>query len=289
TTLRQRAFAARAASALTPLLGLLAWRLAHGRLAAPERLPSGLGEYLHDLCVVAHLALWDQGRWALLLGALALIWRLKRQPQGLKPAALVSAFALTWLAFFAAVGFFATRDAEQSLTHIRYFLPGLCALTVVLSAAAPPVGTLGLFYLFARSPFGPEASLFGGQAALAERDAAPFIQQSLDQGRTVWVGSYQAAALLQPWAGITQDPPPPRTAAGGRLRIYAEATDPTSIHAGDIVLAAAYGEPTGALERALELSTLDRWTRGDATVTAWLVQGASRPSHTAAPPAPRPR
>lgn len=272
-------------AALSPLLGLGLWRLVHGRLAVAERLPQDLGSYLVDLATVARLALWEQGRFALLAGLLALAWFLRRHRDRASAAGLVGAFALVWLAFFAAVGFFATRDGEQSLTHVRYFLPGLAALTVLLCAGLPPLALPGLLFLTVRSPFGPEASLYGLQAAQGERDAAAWIAGALSDGQTVWVGSYQAAGLLQPWAGIAPVPPPPHTAAGGQLRIYAEHTDPGDIVVGDVVLGAAYGEPTGALERALQLSTLERWTHGEATVTAWKVLGRLPPE----PAAPRPR
>lgn len=267
----------RALAALAPLLGLLAWRLVHGPLASPERLPASLGAWLVDLLVVARLALVEQGRWALLLGLPPLLLALHRRRVAARPAALLLVFALVWLAFFAAVGFFATRDAERSLTHVRYFLPGLAALAVLLSSRLPALALPGLLHLFAPSPFGPEASLFGPHAARAERLAAPWILEQLAEGRTVWVGSYQAAGLLSPWAGIHPGPVPARTPAGGRLRIYAEATDPRAPAPGEIVLQAAYGEPLGALERALELRALERWTSREATVTAWLVV-ARRPS-----------
>lgn len=275
---------ARVAAGLAPLMGLALWRLVNGRLASPERLPADLGSWLLDLGVVARIALVEQGRFVLLLGLPLLLLHLRSQPQRLRPerlrpALLLAAFALVWLAFFAAVGFFATRDAEQSLTHLRYFLPGLCALVVLLACRLPPLALPGLFFLGTRSPFGPEASFYGSQAALAERDAAPWILEQVQEGRTVWIGSYQAAALLSPWAGVAQGPIPARSAAGGQLRIYAEATDPREPAPGDIVVEAAYGEPLGALERALELSALDRWARGEATVQAWQVQ-ARRPDGT---------
>lgn len=265
----------RAAAALAPLLGLGLWRLIHGPLAAPERLPPDLLQYGRDLLVVARVALWEQGRMALVPALAMTLVLVQHGRLAGRRLGLVAAFALTWLAFFAAVGFFATRDGNQSLTHVRYFLPGLSALAVLCSVGMPPMVLLGLFYVAEASPYGPEASLYGLQAALAEQAAAPAIQTWLDEGRTVWVGSYQAAGLLEPWAGITPTPPPAHTAAGGALRIYAEGTDPLAIQPGDIVLGAAYGEPTGALERALRWSVLDAWSRGDATVTAWRVEGRS--------------
>jgi len=270
---------ARLGAGLAPLAGLGLWRLVHGRLASPERLPADLGSWLVDLGVVARLALVEQGRFLLILGLPLLLLHLRRQPQRLRPALLLGAFSLVWLAFFAAVGFFATRDSEQSLTHVRYFLPGLCALAVLLVSRLPPLALPGLLFLSARSPFGPEASFYGLQAGLAERDAAPWILEQVHQGRTVWIGSYQAAALLSPWGGVAEGPVPARSEGGGRLRIYAEATDPREPAPGDIVVEAAYGEPLGALERALELSALGAWARGEATVRAWQVQ-ARRPAGT---------
>lgn len=276
-----------ALAAAAPLLGLGLWRLVHGRLASPERLPDGLSAWLVDLGVVARLALWEQGRWLLLVGLLGWGWRLRRgrlsageparKDQLAARIGLLAGFALTWLAFFAGVGFFATRDDAQSLTHVRYFLPGLAALAVLACAALPPrlgpaLALPGLLWLTARSPFGPEASLFGAQAVRAEADATAFVAQALADGRTVWVGSYQAAALLQPWAGVTVRPPPPTTPAGGRLRIYAQATDPRALQPGDLLLAAAYGEPTGALERAWTWEEVAAWTRGEARVVAYEVK-----------------
>lgn len=263
--------ALRVTAGLAPLGGLLLWRVVHGRLASPERLPADLGAWLVDLTVVARIGLVEQGRFALLLGLPLLALHLHRRPRHRRPASLLGAFALVWLGFFATVGFFATRDSEQSLTHVRYFLPGLCALTVLLTSRLPPLAMPGLLFLTTRSPFGPEASLYGLQAGLAERDAAPWMVEQVQTGRTVWVGSYQAAALFSPWAGVWPGPLPGPGSGTGRFRVYAEATDPASPAPGDIVIEAAYGEPLGALERALELSALRHWPRGDATVTAWEV------------------
>jgi hypothetical protein len=77
---------------------------------------------------------------------------------------------------------------------------------VLLAGRHPYLALAGLFYLSARSPFGPEASLFGLHQAQAERAAAPQIAAQLEAGDRVWVGSYQAAALSQPWAGVVEAP-----------------------------------------------------------------------------------
>lgn len=265
---------------LSPLLGLGLWRLVHGHLAAPERLPDGLSTWLQDLLVVGRLALWDQGRWVLLLALPFLVRRLSRLRATPLPGrvGLVAAFALTWLAFFAAVGFFATAERQDALTHVRYFLPGLAALAVLLASALPAVALPGLLWMQPPSPHGPEGSLWGLQAALAERDAAPWIARQLDQGTTVWVGSYQAAALLQPWAGHGVAPLPPRTARGGALRVYAYGTDPALLQPGSVLVQAAYGEPVAALLGAVSASELGRWSRGQATVIAWRVDGPKSPA-----------
>ncbi len=273
---RPRAVGLHLLAALTPLAGLGAWRLIHGPLARPERLPAGLAAWLHDLGVVARIALWDQGRWLLLPGVLLLAWHLRRRPAARRPALLAASFALAWLGFFAAVGFFATAGHADTLTHVRYFLPGLCTLTVLLAAGLPPLALSGLLWLTVRSPWGPEASLWGLQAALAEADAAPQIAAWLDEGRTVWVGSYQAAGLLQPWAGVSRRALPATTPAGGRLRIYAYGTTPAEVAAGDVLVVAAYGEPAGALLAGLQTAALDRWTRGQAEVVALDVTGPRR-------------
>ncbi|RME25455.1 MAG: hypothetical protein D6798_08970, partial [Deltaproteobacteria bacterium] len=215
---------ARVLASLAPLTGLGAWRFVHGPLARPEHLPADALAYLHDLALVARFALWEQGRWLLLPGTLLLARHLRRAPSARGPAVVLAGLVVTWLLFFAAVGFFAGVARADTLTHVRYFLPGLCGLTVLCAAGLPALAAPGLFWLTVRAPWGPEASLWGLQAALAERDAAPRITAWLEAGRTVWVGTYQAAGLLQPWAGITDAPPPPTTPAGGRLRIYAYGT-----------------------------------------------------------------
>ena len=173
---------------------------------------------------------------------------------------------LTWWLFFAAVGFFAGRGTLDSLTHVRYFLPGMAVATVLLGRRWPWLPLLGLVWLRARSPFGPEASLYGLDAARAERDAVPAVQQALAEGHRVWVGSYQAAGLSQPWAGMVEEPV-------GPVQIYALGTDPRQLQAGDVLFVAAYGEPAGSLLKAVRREARGEWSRGEATVVAWEVLG----------------
>ena len=167
---------------------------------------------------------------------------------------------------------------------MRYFLPGLALVGVLLGVRAPWLALPGLLWLHSTSAFGPETSRFGTDAARAEQAAAPWIAARLEEGETLWVGSYQAAGLTQPWAGIVQAP------LSG-FRIYAMETNPEQIDVGDTVLVAAYGEPAGRLERGLEWELRESWTVHEATVHAFTVtgrrkRGDARPP--ANPPAPGP-
>jgi hypothetical protein len=229
-------------AALAPLFGLFAWGALHGGLAEPERLPVTLLEWLQrDLWVALRIVLVEQGRWLLLL-AIPFTWR--RWRRGLA-AELTGSLVVTWIVFFAAVGFFATRGAADLHTHVRYFLPGMALAGVLLGVRAPWLALPGLVWLHAASPYGPEASRHGIDAGRAEAAAAPWIAAQVDAGETVWVGSYQAAALTQPWAGAVAAP-----LTG--FRLYAMDTGPEQIEVGDLVVVAAYGEPAGRLARGLE-------------------------------------
>ena len=265
-------------AALAPLVGLAAWGLVHGGLAQPERLPVTLAEWLtRDLWVALRIVFVEQGRWLLLL-AIPFTWRRWRRGPA---AGLAGGFALAWVVFFAAVGFFATRGAADLHTHVRYFLPGMAIGGVLLGVRAPYLALPGLIWLHAASPFGPEASRFGTDAARAERAAAPWIAAQLGGGGAVWVGSYQAAGLSQPWAGIVDAP------LQG-FRMYAMDTAPAQIAVGDIVVVAAYGEPAGRLERGLEWAEAGRWTVREATVVAHRVTGHRAPGRGGEPSAPPP-
>lgn len=243
---------------LAPLAGLGLLALAHGGLARPESLPAGAGAWLRDLPVAARIFALEQGRWLLLLG-LPWAWR-RLRPGG----AAIGSLVVVWLVFFSLVGFFATRGLDPH-THVRYFVPGMAVGAVIAAARWPGLALPGLLFLRAASPFGPEASCFGIDSGRAERQAAPWIAEALTAGETVWVGSYQAAGLTQPWAGITPEP----------LRgfsIYAVDTDPQAPAPGDIIVEAAYGEPITPLERALVWDEAQRWQVGAATVRAWRVR-----------------
>jgi hypothetical protein len=260
-------------AALAPVFGLASWALVRGGLARPERLPSSWLAYLSDLGDVVHILVVDQGRWLLLAGLLV-AWVVTRKmgrelarPRVRAPWAILVVFVGTWGLFFAAVGFFANRGALEAHTHVRYLLPAMAVLAVSLAARVPrnwiPVLVLpGLFWLHERSTYGPEASCFGVDAAIAEQEAASWIAE---QDHPVWVGTYQSVGLTQPWVGIVDRP------VEG-LHVYRYGTDPESIGSGSIVVKAAYGEPTGTIERGIRLSELRRWTHHEATVVAWKVR-----------------
>lgn len=241
--------------ALAPLLGLGTWALVHGGLAQPESLPTGLEGYWGDLGIAARILFFEQGRWLLLLGLYGLWQRGALRDR----TVILGGLVVTWWVFFSAVGFFAGRGTLDSLTHVRYFLPGMAVATVLLARRWPWLPLLGLVYLRARSPFGPEASLYGLDAARAERDAVPALEAALAEGGRVWVGSYQAAGLSQPWAGIVEEPV-------GPVQIYSLGTDPRLLQAGDVLVVAAYGEPAGSLLRAVQTRERGRFQRGDAEV-----------------------
>jgi hypothetical protein len=247
--------------ALTPLLGLGLWGLAHGGLATPERLPVTPVQWLtQDLWVALRIVFIEQGRWLLLL---ALPWTVSWWRRG--PAVqLTGSLAGVWVLFFATVGFFATRGAADLHTHVRYFGPGLAIVAILLAVRLPWLALPGLLYLHVASPFGPEASHFGPDAGRAERSAAPWIRETIEAGDTVWVGSYQAAGLTQPWAGHVDAP------VHG-FRVYGIDTRPEDVHPGDIVVVSAYGEPAGRLARGLRWEAEETWTEHAATVTAFRV------------------
>lgn len=262
--------------ALLPLLGLGLWGLAHGGLAQAERLPAGVWSYLSaDLPHALWLSFGHQGRFLLLLG-LPLLWS-RRHRVGVQ---VLAAFALGWVLFFSAVGFRLQPNNPEPITHVRYFVPGLAALAVLLGQRSPLLALLGLAWLHARSPYGPEANLFGLDAARAEAAAQPWIRSELEAGRRVWVGQYQAAALLQPWAGHVDAP------LQGIL-IYGPNTDPMSLSYGDGLVEAAYGEPLGQIARVWRLDVERRWTLQGALCSAWRLgdrTGAQADRPTGPPP-----
>lgn len=249
--------------ALAPLLALGAWGLLHpAGLASPERLPASVDAWLRtDLPAALRLAFWDQGRGLLLLGLPFVL----RHVRGM-PGQLCVVFAVTWVVFFSAVGFFATGGPSPLPTHVRYFVPGLAVAAVVLGARWPALALPGLLSLLQPSPWGPEASLHGLAAARAEAESAPWIARRIDEGQAVWVGSYHAAALTQPWAGAV--PAPVRG-----LRVYGPETDPAALAPGDLLVIAAYGEPAGRLLRALSTDPVASWSEARATARAVRVRG----------------
>jgi hypothetical protein len=230
-----------------------------------------------DLWVALRIVLVEQGRWLLLL-AIPFTWR--RWRRGLA-AELTGSLVVTWIVFFAAVGFFATRGAADLHTHVRYFLPGMALAGVLLGVRAPWLALPGLVWLHAASPYGPEASRHGIDAGRAEAAAAPWIAAQVDAGETVWVGSYQAAALTQPWAGAVAAP-----LTG--FRLYAMDTGPEQIEVGDLVVVAAYGEPAGRLARGLEWEEAETWSVREATVRAYRVTGHATRGRGPAPADPPP-
>ena len=251
--------------ALAPLAALGVWGLLHGGLASAERLPASLGAWLsQDLPAAARLVVWEQGRWMWGLGLGGALWTLRPRDRG--PWLVVGGFVGGWLLFFSVVGFRLQPHNPDPLTHVRYFGPGLALLAVLCAQRWPWVVLGGLLFLHARSPYGPEASLFGLDAARAEAASAGWVRAELAAGRRVWVGSYQAAALTQSWAGHGDG-------VGPGLRVYSAETSPDDLAVGDRVVLAAYGEPAGALLRAWTVDGVREWTSHEATVVAAEVVG----------------
>lgn len=251
-----------------PLLALGAWGLVHGGLAGAERLPDSLSAWMtDDLPQALRLAWWEQGRalWAVgMAGAIAVL-----RPRDRVAWTVLGSLVLVWVVFFSVVGFRLQPHNPEPLTHVRYFGPAFVVGAVLAASRWPLVVLPGLVFLHQRSVFGPEGSLYGVDAGRAEAASAPWIAEQVAEGRTVWVGSYQAAALSQPWSGHPGAP-----VAG--VRVYSVDTRPESIAVGDLVMLAAYGEPAGVLARAWTLEPVRDWTAGAATVTAAEVSGPRR-------------
>ena len=248
-------------AAFAPLIGLGAWSLAHGGLASPERLPGGLLSYLRDdLPAALRLVAFEQGRLLLLIGA-ALALRGPRRP-ALVP---VLALAVGWALFFSVVGFRLQPHNPEPLTHVRYFGPAFALLGVLGALRAPPLALVGLPWLLARSPYGPEASLYGPAVARAEAEAAPWVQAEIAEGGRVWVGSYTVAAWTQPWAGYVDQPLDVHL-------MYAMGADPSAVAPGDLVLRVPTGEPAGALLRGRRADVERAWGWGGARVEAVRVR-----------------
>lgn len=247
--------------AAAPLLALGLWGLVHGGLAGAETLPTSPMRWLTwNLPLSLRLAVWEQGRLLLLAAAPLALWgRL-----GSLPHQLALVLGLTWVGFFSVVGFSTGSSPGFVLTHVRYFVPGIAVLAVVVAGRWPVLAVPGLLWLHARSPYGPEASLWGIDVARAEAQAAAWIAQRPPSASTVWVGSYTAAAVTQPWAGRI-DPPLEGFA------MYNQSTDPAALSVGDVVLVADYGEPAGRLERGLTWVPSQTWTVHDASVRAFTI------------------
>ena len=252
--------------ALAPLVGLGAWSLVHGGLAQAERLPTDGWGWASDLVQAARIVGWEQGRWALLIGMVGLGVGLRRTGADRQRLGIGLSFALAWLVFFGTVGFLGGREALTPLTHVRYFLPGMAVWTLLMTRRWPGLAAIGLFWCISPSRHGPEASLHGILAGVAEADAAPWIASQVAEGHRVWVGSYQAAALTQPWAGQVEAPM-------RGFSIYDQTTGPGNLTRGDLLVVAAYGEPAGRLLKGTRRRSVERWQRGAAVVEAWEVEG----------------
>ena len=261
--LRERRFRL---AAFAPLLALGAWALLHpGGLARPETLPSDAWTWLsRDLLLSARLVFIEQGRFVMLL---ALPFLVKRWGGDLS-AQLCMVLGMTWLFFFSMVGFSTGSRPGFVLTHVRYFVPGMAVLVVMLGARWPVLALPGLLFLHSRSPYGPEGSLWGIDVARAEVLAAPWIAEKAAI-RPVWVGSHQAAGLSQPWAGRVDQPL-------RDFRVYSMRTAPDALAIGSSLVVADYGEPAGALIRGLRLAEEESWTVGEATVRSFRVLDPSR-------------
>jgi hypothetical protein len=246
--------------ALAPLLGLVAWAAVYGRLATPERSPSDFMGWVSDLWASTRIMGLEQGRFLLLVG-LGFAWTRCRA----RPRDVCLGFVWTWLVFFSLVGFLGGRDTIEPLTHVRYFVPGMAVLATVCAARWPLLAVIGLGWIQMRSPFGPEASTFGIDMSRCEAQASAWIAERSDQGHSVWVGSYTAAGLTQPWAGIVEEPIE-------RFHVYSGETEADDIPNGAIFIEAAYGEPVAAIKNGLNVTELERWQVGEAWLIAWQVQ-----------------
>ena len=109
------------------------------------------------------------------------------------------------------------------------------------------------------------ASLFGVDQAKAERTAAPWIAKRIAAGDRLWIGTHQAAALGQPWAGVVDAP------VSG-FQVYSIDTRAEAVASGDIVLETAYGEPAGTLLTGRTKTAVETWRVHDAWVTAWQIE-----------------
>ncbi len=242
-------------AALTPLFVLGAWGLIHGGLAQPERTPDGLLGWGQDLLTVLFIFFIAQGRFLLLLGI-----------KNLLKHRVIATFVLTWMVFFATIGFFANRGTMDQYTHIRYLLPGMAVAAIVLAGHRPWLAAAGLLFLHTASSYGPEASMYGLDQARSEQAASAFVAEQLQAGERVWVGTHQAAGLGEPWAGVVQEP-----ITG--MQVYSFETQAADIQTGDIVMEVAYGEPAGTILHGREKTAIQRWVVHDAWVTAWRIDG----------------
>lgn len=254
--------------ALAPLAALGLWALVHGGLAGAETLPESLLAWAtHNLPLSLRLVLVDQGRILLLLAAPLALWgRL-----GSLPHQLALVLGLTWVGFFSIVGFSTGSSPGFFLTHVRYFVPGMAVLAVLFAGRWPVLAVPGLLWLSSRSPFGPEASLWGIDVGRAETEAAAWLQATPPEA-TVWVGSYTAAGFTQPWAGRVGVPL-------GNFQVYSQGFDPARVGVGDVVLVADYGEPPGALARTVSWEETEAWTVGTASVRAFVVTATRAKEH----------
>ena len=251
--------------ALAPLCALAAWGMLHGGLASAERLPDSVWSWLLvDLPSALRLVCWEQGRGLLVVGLIGAGVGIR--PRHREPFRWLLGFAVVWVVFFSIVGFRLQPQNPEPLTHVRYFVPGVALLALLSAQRWPWIPLAGLLFLHARSPYGPEASLYGVDAGRAEAASADWIRSEVALGRRVWVGSYHMAALSQDWTGHGSS-----GAAG--VKQYSATTDPNELQPGDRVIFAAYGEPAGGLLRHWSFAGLQEWTAGAATVMAAEVIG----------------
>jgi hypothetical protein len=245
--------------ALAPLLALALWMALHGDPARPERLPADPWDWLGDLGLTLRLVGWEQGRVLLVVGLGQALWSGRRARQ---PRVLIGGMLATWVLFFSAVGFFAGREQLDLHTHVRYFGPALALLAVMGAQRWPALALLGLLWWRSPSAFGPESSAWGVDAGRVERQAAEWLCAREER---VWVGSYQAAGLGQAWSGLSPGCRP------ARIELVGPHTVPEQLQPGDLLIIPAYGEPTGRLERGLQLEEVERWRAGHAELRALRV------------------
>jgi hypothetical protein len=241
--------------AALPLIALGAWAMMHGNLAPLEKTPNSFKEAIASIMMVSRYVLLDQGRFLGLFGMYMFRkhWRLWL-------------FVFTWMLFFSVVRFYGASAQETAYSHVRYLTPAIATSVVLLGIRFWWTPLLTLFWLYEPSSLGPEASLSGAAAALALRDASNWLAEQ-PAGERVWVGAYHAAGLCLTGTGYLPDDQP---ALG--FQTYSFGTRSSEFLTGDLVIAADFGEPTGALEHDHHLSLIKEWKVHGQRAWLWRIE-----------------